>query len=340
VRGLANERHGAKGGAIRGGSMLERLRGDFHLAIITLFGLIAIVGITPFGIYRFAQGRWLVGAIDTALVVTIIAAMIFVWRTGRTRLAGTAIAVIITAGGALIAQLLDDVGVMWVYTVLLSTFLLTSQRLAFAANVTLIAALLLHRELFANAGERWSFLTTSALVSLFAFIFAHRAESQRRQLEALATHDPLTGLPNRRLMEIELAEAQRRRRTQARPAALLVLDLDHFKRVNDRLGHDAGDQVLRDFAGLMQSVLRKRDRLFRYGGEEFVLLLPGTDNEGLRATSQKLLRCVRDSLRCAAGPVTVSMGGANLLADEPWADCLARPMPPCISPNSRGATAA
>ncbi|MFN3843369.1 MAG: GGDEF domain-containing protein [Rehaibacterium terrae] len=304
--------------------MLERLRGDFHLTIITLFGLIAVIAIVPFGAYRFLRGQWLAGVVDTALVGVIATTVVLAWRSGHTRLAGIVIALINSTGCALIAHLLGHVGMMWAYVVLLSNFLLTTQRLAFLINVGLIAVLLLQPELFLDPGECWSFLATAGLVSLFALIYAHRAESQHRQLEALATHDPLTGLPNRRLMEIELAEAQRRRRTEARPAALLVLDLDHFKRVNDQLGHEAGDQVLRDFAALVQSVLRKRDRLYRFGGEEFVLLLPGTDAEGLRAASQKLLQCVRDGLRCALAPVTVSMGGASLLPDEPWMDCLAR----------------
>jgi len=105
---------------------------------------------------------------------------------------------------------------------------------------------------------------------------------------------------------------------------LVMLDLDHFKRVNDQHGHDAGDRVLIAFADLIHRSTRKVDRLFRFGGEEFVLLLPGTDVVGLERAIANLQSRIAEELRGPAGPVTASLGAGVLRPDEDWTSWLAR----------------
>src|SRR3546814_4415397 len=103
-----------------------------------------------------------------------------------------------------------------------------------------------------------------------------------------------------------------------------MLDLEHFKTVNDRFGHEAGDQVLVDLAELLRAHSRPEDRLFRFGGEEFVLLLPGVDEASLFTVCEKLRQVVADSLGHAGQPVTLSIGAAALRAGEDWQSWLVR----------------
>ena len=107
-----------------------------------------------------------------------------------------------------------------------------------------------------------------------------------------ATHDFLTGLANRQhfqeQFEIELARSKR----YGRSGALLLLDLDHFKRVNDRFGHDTGDQVLKEMAGLVQNRLRTADTFARWGGEEFCVLLPETGRAEAFEVAERIRRDV------------------------------------------------
>src|SRR5690606_34875913 len=101
-------------------------------------------------------------------------------------------------------------------------------------------------------------------------------ERQRLALRAAASHDPLTTVGNRRLMDAELNRAIDRYERHPAPMSLILLDLDKFKEVNDRYGHRMGDKLLTAVANLLATHTRNVDRVFRYGGEEFVLLAENT----------------------------------------------------------------
>ena len=125
-------------------------------------------------------------------------------------------------------------------------------------------------------------------------------------------------------MNEELKIAASIHRRHGNSYGVLVMDLDHFKRINDNHGHHAGDQVLVDFVELIKSSSRKEDRLFRFGGEEFLLLLPNTERAGLLAAAQHLQQQVAQHLRGPGGAVTMSVGGAILRRDEHWESMLQR----------------
>lgn len=133
--------------------------------------------------------------------------------------------------------------------------------------------------------QKQSGLRSGAVV---AFQDITRRKVMDRELLRLATTDALTGLDNRRhfldLLEQELARIHR----FAEPAALLMLDLDHFKNINDQHGHAAGDAVLKAFAQVVTDSLRKTDRAGRLGGEEFAILLPGTHADAAQAFAERL----------------------------------------------------
>ncbi len=135
------------------------------------------------------------------------------------------------------------------------------------------------------------------------------------ELRRLATTDFLTGVANRRSFVEQMASEVARIRRFGQPGALLMLDIDHFKGVNDRLGHAAGDEVLRHLAQLAVDQLRQVDMFGRLGGEEFGILLPGTDTAGAMEFAERFRRMVEASpAMTTRGPVTftVSIGVARL----------------------------
>lgn len=112
------------------------------------------------------------------------------------------------------------------------------------------------------------------------------------ELVHLATHDPLTDLLNRRRLQEELDRQVALAARYGRPGALLFLDLDNFKYLNDTLGHQTGDETLRDLAGVIRSCLRETDTLARLGGDEFIVLAPETDAMGAEAIAHRILDAV------------------------------------------------
>lgn len=149
------------------------------------------------------------------------------------------------------------------------------------------------------------------------------AEVQRR-----ATHDELTGLPNRRHMQQRLAQEHARQQRGGDVFSVALLDLDHFKRINDMHGHAVGDEVLRAFAATAVATLREGDLFARWGGEEFLLLLPATRGPQAHATLLRLLERVHGlDLALALGvgdPLAFSAGVTEQRPDEPVAETVAR----------------
>ena len=138
------------------------------------------------------------------------------------------------------------------------------------------------------------------------------AFEERAHLNELALHDPLTGLANRRQFEASLHRAWQRTRRRNEGLALLLIDVDHFKQINDQLGHQAGDRCLRAVAGVLSGCLRRSgDSLARYGGEEFVAILPVATPESARLMGETMRAAVA-ALRMPApeeeARLTVSIG--------------------------------
>ncbi|MDC0661154.1 GGDEF domain-containing protein [Marinobacter sp. SS21] len=296
--------------------MVYRLRNNFRLSIISLLGACAVVGITPFAVYRFCQGALLAGLVDTSILAGICLTVVYAWRTGDTQRSGFVLALVACAGAVAVATLMGETGLFWLFPALITSFFLTSASVAVGINLLGLAVLMLHGAAFVSLEQMWSFATTAVVVSCCAYVFALRNDNQRQRLEQLASLDPLTGVKNRRAMDQELKAAVSARARNGVSSALVLMDLDHFKRINDEFGHSAGDDVLVEFVGLLQANTRCSDQLFRYGGEEFVLLLPGVDGEGLPAVMDNLQRCLRRSLKSPGGPVTVSYGIALLQAHD------------------------
>ncbi len=148
-------------------------------------------------------------------------------------------------------------------------------------------------------------------------IEAQSAELERvnRELQNMAFTDSLTGLPNRRYFDQAMARELAAIERGGPPASVIEFDLDHFKEINDTCGHAAGDEILRQVAGLVSGTVRKADMFARYGGEEFILLLPGTALGGAQEAAEKLRMRIEEHVFQVDGRevrLTASFGVAEL----------------------------
>jgi len=302
----------------------RRLKNNFPLAVITLIGGMALFVLGPFSVYRFATGAMLHGTLNLLVVLAILAGVSYAWRSGNCRWPGVALSIVSVASTTATAMLPGAVGLHWFYATLMASYLLMRASEASMLVVVALTVLVLHGGAFDSTMHMLTFVVSALLVGLFAFLFRWRADAQHQQLELLATLDPLTGCSNRRAMDHELLIAVKTHARTRAPFALAMLDLDHFKIVNDKFGHEAGDQVLIELTQLLRMHTRHGDRLFRFGGEEFVLLLSGVDDALLFAVCDKLRRVVAESLNYAGHPVTLSIGVAALQSGEDWQSWLLR----------------
>jgi diguanylate cyclase (GGDEF)-like protein len=156
---------------------------------------------------------------------------------------------------------------------------------------------------------------------VLAFVLAGQTLSFRYERDVahrLAEHDPLTGVLNRRAILARLRAEFAKARQSGEPFSLLFLDLDHFKHVNDSYGHRAGDQCLRGVIGPIAGELRQGDALGRYGGEEFLILLPGAGASDAEVVAERIRRRVQEMPMLVSGTrigLTVSLGVAAVDAD-------------------------
>ncbi|KRG71048.1 GGDEF domain-containing protein [Pseudoxanthomonas dokdonensis] len=303
---------------------MKSLGDDLRLEIITLWGLITAVVVGCFGIYRLLTGQTAAATVDAVIVILLVGSVGYGIRTRNSQLAGSALAICNSLGCIAACWVIGLDALSWIYLVLLTNFFIAERRVALAASVTMVLAILLLPDLLHGGFHSVSVLVTALLTIAFCFIFATRSHHDRSVLQEMASHDALSGVPNRRAMEKILSHLMAQPRRRAAGYGLIVMDLDRFKEVNDLYGHAAGDIAIADLATILRHEMRKDDHVFRFGGEEFVVLLRVADRQELEAATERLRKSVRDSLRGPGGRITISLGAALLGHENDWHDWFSR----------------
>ena len=221
-------------------------------------------------------------------------------------------------------RVLGTVAVPWIHPLILVNYYLLPRRVALGVNVFASVILLI----LVSGSVNWTGISHQAsvlaAVMFFAHVFVWAIDRQQRELRRQSREDPLTGLGNRRALETALQHAVARFQRSGRPLSLIMLDLDHFKRINDAFGHARGDEAIRIAADMIRHRLRKGDAVLRFGGEEFVILCENTDNDGAVHLAERLRHAARSELVIGELPITLSAGVATLHEEESGAECLER----------------
>jgi len=296
----------------------------YRARIFYSLAVVGAAGLLPFAINNFLQGRFWLG-VASALVVVGFFANALAMRRGRPLPVPPAI-LLSPAIAALALSVHDQgiIGVLWTFPAMVLFHFVLERRMANAFNIGLLLIVTALLPSFAEPRLSVRIVVTLALTILFTNIFSTIVGGLQSRLHDQAIRDPLTGAFNRRHLGPCLEQARERQSRNAAPAALLALDVDHFKSINDEHGHAQGDLVLCRLVETLQSRMRKLDLLFRSGGEEFLLLLADTDLAGARALAEDLRVAVEAAPLLEARPVTASFGVAALTAGERTDDWLLR----------------
>ena len=302
----------------------KKFRSDYQFAMIVLFGTLAAGVVSGFVVYRYLAGYYFGGTVNLAIVCSVLIVLVYAIRSGRTRSAGRFFAVVTVLACIASTAMFGRTGILWGYVVLWVNFLLTGRQFALVANLVLMSVLIIETSLFQSILEGVTYIVTALMVTTFGYIFAERLARYQAQLEMLALQDPLTFAGNRRMMRRDLSAAISTHRRSGKPYTLILLDLDNFKALNDDYGHETGDEALREFSDLVREQIRGEDGFYRFGGEEFVLLLPDHGAEHAREAAESLHDRISGKLRYQDHSVRFSAGVAVLRDDEDWPSWLTR----------------
>lgn len=268
--------------------------------------------LTPFALNHVLQGNVLLGA-GSLVIVALLVYNAWTIRQGHywpaLTLLGFAPAVI--AYLMLTVHRQGIIGALWCYPAVISFYFMLPERKAWVVNLALLALVLPQVWLVIDAPLAARVTATLLTVSAFAAIFIRIITGQQQRLHAQAVTDPLTGLFNRMLLRDTLEKSIQHGQRSHTPMTLVAIDLDHFKAVNDSLGHDAGDIVLRGVADLLRQRARRTDSVFRLGGEELLMLLYDTNAENGLCVAEELRSAIAAHPFLPNHPVTASFGIAT-----------------------------
>ncbi len=286
----------------------ERLMLRFMLVFIPLF--------LPLTLFNVVREHYVLAAALGGILIVVLINIAAIHFKKYVLVARTAfiVGLLILVGIALINR--GEYGTYWTYPIVV--FISFSMSRGWAKLYTAIffvyCTALMFELLAAGLALRAVF--GLGVTILFTNIFLDIIEKLQEKLIEQSLRDPLTKAFNRRQMLPSLEQAaERKRRTEA-PASILIFDIDDFKSINDNYGHSVGDHVLKEFVALVGKRARQFDQLFRIGGEEFMLFLPDTPENGALTLAEELCDLISKAEFIKDRPVTVSIGLSELNEGE------------------------
>lgn len=281
---------------------------SYRNSIVIPVGMTALVLLTIFAVNNLLQGRF-----ETGLVIlfaqAVLLAIVLALRRGKPPPVPFGVAVLFLLVGVFVAVVRQGIlGALWGYPAVLICYFVLSRRLALLFSLGILVTLTLFVAHWVSLELSTRVFATLLLTIMMINIVLNVMGELQEELMRQALIDPLTGAFNRRQMERTLEQMVEQGKRRAPNNVMLMIDIDHFKAINDRLGHEAGDRVLRQMVTVIDGRKRIVDLLFRIGGEEFILLLLETNTtDAVKLADDMRLRVEQEPL-LQDQKVTVSVG--------------------------------
>lgn len=294
----------------------HRTAQDFQLSILSTLGLVIISAITPFAIYRYFTGDFKIFFAEVAIIIVSSSIVLTAWVSHNSILPSKIMAIILTFAIVMTAKMVGNIGFYWFFCSIVVNFALLKPREALIIILAGISLVFHFEDIFSNFTERMIFAASVSATTLFGFIVAKRNALQQQQLIHMARTDSLTNTGNRRSADEEFDISIRDFKRTGIRYWLVMLDVDHFKDVNDSFGHEVGDQTLKNLVQIIKQHLRATDRIFRVGGEEFAILIKDQSTHSVEILTEKLRELVENTDIISAKKITISLGVTYLKADD------------------------
>ena len=269
----------------------------------------------PFIANTFYQGRYVVGIIASITALILISNIISLQQRNKFIFKPWIVTLSMIPGILAIIYKLELIGILWSYPVLVMMFFVHQRKTALIFSSIFIVCIIFFSYQKLGLEITIRVFATMSMIVIFSNIFLKTLEQQQDFLSKMVVTDPLTGAYNRRYFDerIKLSHGLRNRDIDA---SIIMLDIDYFKKINDELGHSAGDKFLSLFVKLISHRIRETDSVFRLGGDEFAILLSGEKLETAIKLAEELRSLFEKTNIVSNKIVTCSMGVAELNKDE------------------------
>ena len=291
---------------------------DFIVKSTLGISITAFLLLIPFIIINLNNSRYL---ISFCIVLTLLICGINIWLGLRDRYHNKlnifgVIILAITAGISI--QHLGVMSSYWSSLVVLSPYFILPKRQASIANIIFVCAITPIAINVLEPTVALRFLAVLFGISFFAFTSTHEIYKQHYLLREQSVTDVLTGLYNRSLLQSSLENVIHQKDRSSAEMSILMIDIDHFKAINDQFGHDVGDSILKSTGEFLNKYFRGSDMIFRIGGEEFLALMFYTDQASAMKVAEKIRKEFIQLSLISDHIVTLSIGVSNLKSDMDW----------------------
>jgi diguanylate cyclase (GGDEF)-like protein len=292
--------------------------------IIRKLTTVLLVCIAPFSLINFIQGEVYIGVLISMVSANLLYINIRI-RRNKTYNSNIAFAVVMPIAYFILYQLVIDrgiIGILWCFPTIVMVNFIMQQRQAMVANILLI--IILTPVILSQFDPSLAIRVLACLITVggLASLFVNIINDQQKKLHQLAITDPLTGLLNRLTLQDSIKLTIDQHSRTLTPMTLVSIDIDHFKLINDKHGHDIGDQVLIQIATLLKKRCRSIDKLYRLGGEEFLFILFSTDLTNAQLFSHSIQQELAEfNFEYGLAP-TLSIGLAEIDKEKTWDECL------------------
>jgi diguanylate cyclase (GGDEF)-like protein len=295
------------------------VKSSFGVSIVSVLILI------PFGINNFFQDRTLDGAITIFVTILFAANAAVGWR-GRYalyfNLFGIVPALTLASANALLT--LQVIGSYWSYLCLFAIYFILPFQYTKYANFAFLTFVISAAVVALDPDIALRFSVVLVGASIFIFISNKQTVSAYEQLHKQAITDALTETLNRVSMPEKLDKTIRQYKNKGIKSTLCIIDIDHFKKINDTFGHDAGDKVLVDLAAYIQGQITPQDTLFRIGGEEFLIVMTDLGIKEGKRTADTIRALIEKLTLIENHQVTISVGVTEVDHYSDWKQWMKR----------------
>ena len=296
----------------------------------------AFIAVAPLVMVQWQKGNVLLASLLILFCLNAVAVIAFLRFRGVYFLQGRLFPTLAVVCAVYSTLINGHAGLYWAYPAAAALFFLLPLKEATASNIVFVVSMSVVSFITFPEADFWRITFSLGLTCLFVMIFAWLVGRLQVELTRLATTDPLTGCLNRsQLADILNGQIQMRERYE-RVSSLILLDLDYFKMINDRWGHLAGDKVLQELTLRIGRRLREGDRLFRIGGEEFMLVLPETRQKDADKVARELLTSISARPFVEGIQITASASVAEVGKGETWSVWLNRADQALYEAKARG----